>query len=53
MAPLPLVLMVFAFVLFALATTPAGKDQWNRLTSAGLACWSLAVLLGYTGLLTR
>jgi hypothetical protein len=53
MAPLPLVLMIAAFVLFVLGMTPAAKDNWNRLTSAGLACWSLAVLLGYTGFLGR
>ena len=39
-----LILMVFAFVLFVLGAIPVGS-RFN-LISAGLACWSLAVMLG-------
>jgi len=41
------ILMVFAFVLFAIAAiwNPAPDPQPRRLTAAGLACWALAVIL--------
>ena len=42
------ILMVFAFVLFAIAAiwNPAPTDPARtRLIAAGLACWSLAILL--------
>lgn len=41
---LNLILMAFAFVLFVLGAIPIGS-RFN-LVSAGLACWSAAVLLG-------
>lgn len=53
MAPIPLILAVFAFVCFVLATTPVGSPHWNRLVSAGLAFWSLVTVLGYTGVMGR
>jgi hypothetical protein len=53
MAPIPLVLMVFAFVCFVLATFPPAAPHWNRLVSAGLAFWSLVVVLGYTGVMGK
>ena len=34
---LHLVLLVFAFVLFAVSALPPAAPQWNRLISAGLA----------------
>jgi hypothetical protein len=34
-----LILQVFAFVLFVVATFPPANPYWNRLVSAGLACW--------------
>lgn len=42
---LSLILMVFAFVLFALGAIPRVQPTFS-LISAGLACWSLAELLG-------
>lgn len=42
------ILMVFAFVLFVIAAFLAPADpnpQWRRLVAAGLACWSLAIIL--------
>jgi len=39
-------LMMFAFVLFILATFPPANAYWNRLVSAGLACWVGAILFG-------
>jgi hypothetical protein len=53
MAPIPLILMVFAFVCFVLATFPPASPHWNRLVSAGLAFWSLVIVLGYTGVLGK
>lgn len=54
MAPIPLVLMVFAFVCFVIATFPPPQNpNWNRLVSAGLAFWALTLILGYTGVLGR
>lgn len=41
---LSLILMVAAFILFVLGAIPLGSRI--NLVSAGLACWSLAVLLG-------
>lgn len=32
-----LLLLVFAFVCFVLATFPPAQPHWNRLVSAGLA----------------
>lgn len=40
-----LILMVFAFVLFVLGAIPKVGATFS-LISAGLACWSLSVLLG-------
>lgn len=42
---LSLVLLVFAFVLLALAAWPVASARVN-LTAAGLACWVLAQLVG-------
>lgn len=39
MNALALILYVFAFVCFVLATFPPTQVQWNRLVSAGLAFW--------------
>jgi hypothetical protein len=41
------ILMVFAFVLFAIAAIwgPAPEPHRGRLVSAGLACWALAIIL--------
>jgi hypothetical protein len=41
------ILMVFAFVLFAIAAiwNPAPDPQRGRLIAAGLACWSLSIIL--------
>ncbi len=33
-----LLLLLFAFVCFVLATFPPATPYWNRLVSAGLAC---------------
>jgi len=41
-----LILMVFAFVLFALSAAGVDDAPRFRLLPAGLACWALAVLLG-------
>jgi hypothetical protein len=41
---LPLILMVFALVLFVIAAIPVAA-RFN-LIAAGLACWVLAVLVG-------
>lgn len=38
------ILLVFAFVLFVLATFNISA-RWN-LIAAGLACWVLSILLG-------
>jgi hypothetical protein len=53
MAPIPLLLMVFSFVCFVLASWPAAAPHWNRLIAAGLAFWSLVIVLGYTGVLGK
>lgn len=53
MAPIPLVLMVFAFVCFFIAALPLGGPYWNRLVAAGLACWSFVIILGYSGVLGK
>jgi hypothetical protein len=39
MDKLALVLHVFAFVCFCLATWPPAAPHWNRLVAAGLAFW--------------
>jgi hypothetical protein len=47
-AVLSTILMVFAFVLFAIAAiwNPAPPDPLRtRLIAAGLACWALAIIL--------
>jgi hypothetical protein len=52
MAPIPLILMVFSFVCFVLAAWrpfPPDSPYYPRLVAAGLAFWSLTVILGYTG----
>jgi hypothetical protein len=51
MAPIPLILAVFAFVCFVLASIPLAAPYWNRLVSAGLAFWVLIQVLGYTGVM--
>lgn len=53
MAPIPLVLAVFAFVLFVVATWPSASPHWNRLVSAGLAFWVFVQILGYSGVMGR
>lgn len=43
------ILMVFAFVLFAIAAiwNPPPEQRWGgRLVAAGLACWSLSIIFG-------
>lgn len=45
----PLILLVAAFVLFAIAgfwNPPAPSPWFGRLVAAGLACWTLSILLG-------
>ena len=44
MAILPLVLLIFAFVLFVLAAFPVVEPWRWRLIPAGLACWVMAVI---------
>jgi len=48
---LPLILMIAALVFFLIATFWGGQPSpgWNRLVSAGLACWVLAVLIQMAG----
>jgi hypothetical protein len=46
MANVGLVLEVFAFVCFVLASIPLGTPHWNRLISAGLAFWVAAEIFG-------
>lgn len=43
-APVRLILMVLAFVLFLIATVwPAPPEpHYRRLVAAGLACWALS-----------
>lgn len=45
MAPLILILYVLAFVLFLIAAAGVASGRIN-LIAAGLACWSLALILG-------
>jgi hypothetical protein len=51
MALLPLILMVFSFVCFVIAASPwpspPENPYWHRWVAAGLAFWSLTVVLGY------
>jgi hypothetical protein len=53
MAPLPLLLMCFAFVCFVLAALPVAEPHRGRLVPLGLAFWSLVAVLGYAGVVTR
>jgi len=53
MAPVPLILMVFAFVCFVLAAIPLASPYAPRLVPAGLAFWALVVILGYSGVVAR
>jgi len=53
MAPIPLLLMCFAFVCFILAALPAGEPRRAQLLPLGLAFWSLVVVLGYAGVVAR
>jgi len=53
MAPIPLLLMCFAFVCFALAASPVGAPRWNLLVAAGLGFWAFTLLLGYSGAIGR
>jgi hypothetical protein len=55
MAPIPLILAVFSFVCFVLATLPAVpiEPYRSRLVSAGLAFWVFILVLGYTGVTAR
>lgn len=48
---LPLILVIAAIILFAIATfwSTAPPPSWNRLVSAGLFCWALAVLIQMAG----
>jgi hypothetical protein len=41
------ILLVFAFVLFAIAAAWNAEPYRYRLVAAGLACWSLAELVGH------
>jgi len=43
---LGLVLEVFAFVCFVMASIPLGSPHWNRLVSAGFAFWVAAEIFG-------
>lgn len=43
--PISMILLVAAFVLFVLGSIPKVGATFS-LISAGLACWSLAALLG-------
>lgn len=53
MAPIPMILMVFAFVCFVLAAFPASEPYRPRLVPLGLAFWSLVIVLGYSGYLGK
>jgi hypothetical protein len=46
MATVGLILMVAAFVLFLLAALGIPSPPRFNLMAGGLACWSLAVILG-------
>jgi len=45
MAPVTLILMVLAFVLFLVAAAGVATGRVNTI-AAGLACWVLALILG-------
>lgn len=48
-APWALILMVAAFVFFlisAVAWVPPVEPWRNRMIAAGLACWTLALIIG-------
>jgi hypothetical protein len=48
---LSMILVIFAFVLFAIAAAwnPPPETPWrSRLVCAGLACWTLAEILART-----
>lgn len=53
MAPVPLILMVFAFVCFVLSAFPISEPYRPRLVPAGLAFWALTIILGYAGVVGR
>jgi hypothetical protein len=53
MAPLPLLLMCFAFVCFALAALPVAEPHRGRMVPLGLAFWALVVVLSYAGVVGR
>lgn len=42
---LPLILLVFAFVLFAVAAALTAHPWQSRIALSGLACWVLSELL--------
>ncbi len=54
---LSIILLVFAFVFFAIATaysTPNPEPPWrSRLVCCGLACWVLSELVAKVPLLLR
>jgi hypothetical protein len=52
-AAVPMILMAFAFVCFALSVFPASEPHRSRLVPAGLAFWALTVILGYSGVLGK
>lgn len=52
MVTVSLILLVLAFCLFTIAAVwnpPPPAPWFGRLVAAGLACWSLSVLLGGIG----
>jgi hypothetical protein len=51
MAPIPMILMVFAFACFVIAAVFAAPAEpyRTRFIAGGLAFWSLVVVLGYSG----
>jgi hypothetical protein len=53
MAPIPLLLMCFAFVCFAFAVLPAAEARRAQLVPLGLALWCLTLILGYAGVVGR
>lgn len=53
MAPIPMILGVFAFVCFFLSAFPFVAPYRDRLVSIGLACWVLVMVLGYSGVMGR
>jgi hypothetical protein len=48
---LPLILIIAACILFAIATFWRGvpPPSWSALVSGGLFCWALAVLIQMAG----